>query len=239
MAALPVSAGRRLLSEMFLHEREGAVYARPRGVVPALPAFRKCDYLRSGFRLPSILPRGAAFHPSAPFLHIRSGMQGFCGPSASFGRLRGIPPSVSERSPESGSTYEADHRFCRRTLRPYARHGGGVVVRMGVRPLEGRAADDRRVPRAVPGQGRPSGDHLGAHGLETRHRGKSREGALHARAGVRQLRDLHRGRRQAQAAGTPPDPVRRFRLGPFRRHRSRMALGGTRPWGRRTERKRP
>lgn len=74
MAALPVSAGRRLLSEMFLHEREGAVYARPRGVVPALPAFRKCDYLRSGLRLPSILPRGAAFHPSAPFLHIRSRM---------------------------------------------------------------------------------------------------------------------------------------------------------------------
>lgn len=72
--APPVSAGRRLLSEMFLQEREGAVYARPRGVVPALPAFRKCDYLRSGFRLLSILPRGAAFHPSAPFLHIRSRM---------------------------------------------------------------------------------------------------------------------------------------------------------------------
>ena len=72
--ALSVSAGRRLLSEMFLQEREGTVYARPRGVVPALPAFRKCDYLRSGFRLPLILPRGAAFHPSAPFLHIRSRM---------------------------------------------------------------------------------------------------------------------------------------------------------------------
>lgn len=239
MAALPVSAGRRLLSEMFLQEREGAVYARPRGVVPALPAFRKRDYLRIGFRLPSILPRGAAFHPSAPFLHIRSRMQGFCGPSASFGRLRGIPPSVSERSLEGVSIYEADYRSYRWMRCPYTLHGGGIVVRMGVRSREGRAADDRRIPRTILGQGGPSGDHLGTHGFETRHRGKSREGALHARAGVRQLRDLHRGRRQAQAAGMPPEPVRRFRLGPFRRHRSRMALGGTRPRGRRTERKRP
>lgn len=27
----------------FLRGREGAVYARPRGAAPALPAFRKCD----------------------------------------------------------------------------------------------------------------------------------------------------------------------------------------------------
>lgn len=45
--------------------------------------------------------------------------------------------------------------------------------------------------------------------------------------------------RHTQPAGTPPDPVRRFRLGPFRRYRSRMAIGGTRPRCRRTERKRP
>ena len=45
---------------------------------------------------------------------------------------------------------------------------------MGVRPLEGRAADDRRVPRTVPGQGRPPGDHLGAHGLETANLAKVR-----------------------------------------------------------------
>ena len=56
----------------FLREGRGDVYARPRGAVPALPAFPRCDSIRNGFRLPSILPRGAAFHPAALFLHIRS-----------------------------------------------------------------------------------------------------------------------------------------------------------------------
>lgn len=237
--ALSVSAGRRLQSEICFEGRERGRFRPAPGRAPALPAFPRCDSIRNGFRLLSILPCGAAFHLAAPFLHIRSRMYGFCGLSASFRQLRGIPPAESERSLEGVSIYEVDHRPCRRTRRPYALHGGGIVVRLGVRSREGRAAHDRRIPRTVFGQGGPSGDHLGAHGLETRHRGEPREGALHARASVRQLRYLHRERRQAHAAGTPPDPVRRFRLGPFRRYRSRMALGGSRPRFRRTERKRP
>lgn len=165
------------------------------GRVPALPVFPKCDRLGAGSAYNRFYPVARRSIRPPHFSISGRGCKVFCGLSASFGRLQGIPHAVSERSLEGASIYEADHRLCRRTRRSYAWHGGGVVVRMGVRPREGRAADDRRIPRAVPGQGRPPGDHLGAHGLETRHRGEPREGALHARPGVRQLRNLHPGRR--------------------------------------------
>ena len=79
-----------------LQGREGAVCARPRGVYLRCPRSESSTGKGAGFALDCFYPWRTARYRPVSFFHIRSRMGGFCGPSVSFGRSRGIPPAVSE-----------------------------------------------------------------------------------------------------------------------------------------------